>query len=366
MTRRGVGWPTPEQELVLRAALARGDEAVGRWEEWRARVDLDDVDPGSFRVLPLLYRTLASAGVEEARLAKLKGVYRQTWSRNQLLFHRAAQLLPRLAEAGIDTLVLKGAALATLYYRDVGVRPMEDLDLLVPTAAAARAMEVLVANGWTPSTPRPETRVAVWHADSFADAQAQSLDLHWNALWQLSNDDELWAGAVPTTLNGVPTKTLGHADQLLHVCIHGLHWSPTPPIRWVADAMKVLEVAGDELDWDRLVRVADANHVTLAAEETLGYLAEAFGAPVPPAILARLGAAKKPFAERQAYAVTGRRPNPAGMLRLLWVRHRRLRREGGTIGFVTYVQRHAGLERRSQLPKHVVRQLRYGRWRRAR
>ncbi len=77
-------------------------------------------------------------------------------------------------------------------------------------------------------------------------------------------------------------------------------------------------------------------------------------------------AAKTTYSERKAFEVTGRRPNPAKMLRVLWDRHRRLRREGGTIGFVTYVQRHAGLERRSQLPKHVVRQLRYGRWRRAR
>ncbi len=362
---RSVGWPRPEQELVLSAALAEGDEAIALWEEWSAAVTLDDVDPGSFRVLPLLYRTLANAGVEEERLAKLKGVYRQMWSRNQLLFHRAAHLLPRLAEAGVDTLLLKGAALVTLYYRDVGVRPMEDLDLLVPTADAPRAMQVLVANGWNPTTPRPESRVAVWHADSFSDPQGQNLDLHWNAFWELSNDSDLWAGAVPTTLNGVPTKALGHADQLLHVCVHGLHWSPTPPIRWVADATTVIRVAGSELDWDRLVRVAVANHVTLPAGATLGYLAER-GAPVPPAVLADLTAAKTTYAERKAFAVTGRRPNPAKMLRVLWDRHRRLRKEGGTIGFVTYVQRHAGLERRSQLPRHVVKQLRYGRWRRAR
>ena len=358
----GVAWPTPEQELLLRAALADGDRAVRPWEEWSARVALDDADAGSHRLLPLLYRTLAAAGVDEARLTKLKGVYRHSWSRNQLLFHRAAQLLPELAAAGIDTLALKGAALAPLYYRDLGARPMDDLDVLVPKADARRAMEVLQANGWRPGTPRPEARLAVWHADSFVIEDGWSLDLHWNALWQLSDDADLWAGAVPMTLNGVPTKALGHADQLLQVCVHGLRWAAIAPIRWVADATKVIEVAGGDLDWDRLVRVADANHLTLAASAGLGYLTEAFAAPVPSAVLEELRAAKKPYYERQAFAASMRRPTPARMLRVLWERHRRLGPDSGS--FLTLVQRHAGLERRSQLPGHVVRQLRAGRWRR--
>jgi len=358
----GVAWPTPEQELLLRAALAEGDPAVALWEEWSALVPLEDVDAGSHRLLPLLYRTLAAAGVEESRLTKLKGVYRYSWSRNQLLFHRAAALLPEFAAAGIDTLVLKGAALSTLYYGDLGARPMDDLDLLVPRADAARAMQLLQASGWRPATPRPESRLAVWHADSFVDEGGRFLDLHWNALWQLSDDADLWSGAVPTTLNGVPTKTLGHGDQLLHVCVHGLRWAPIAPIRWVADAAKIMEGAGADLDWDRVAALARANALTLSLEHALRYLAEALAAPVPPVVIAELAAAKKPLHERLAFRASMRRPNPARMLRVLWERHRRLGPDSGS--FLTLVQRHAGLERRSQLPGHVVRQLRAGRWRR--
>ncbi len=113
-----------------------------------------------------------------------------------------------------------------------------------------------------------------------------------------------------------------------------------------------------------MARVARANDLTLALEHALRYLAETFAAPVPPGVLANLAAAKKPFHERMAFRASMRRPNPARMLRVLWERHRRLGPASGS--FVTYVQRHAGLERRSQLPGHVLRQLRAGRWRRAR
>ena len=53
-------WPTTDQELLLRACLRTGTDAVDAWRRWRSRIDLDDVDDASFRLLPLLYRTLAT------------------------------------------------------------------------------------------------------------------------------------------------------------------------------------------------------------------------------------------------------------------------------------------------------------------
>jgi hypothetical protein len=358
-----VVWPTPAQELLLAAALSEGGEAVAAWEAWGRVADVDGADPGSQRLFPLVYRRLAAAGVDDPRLAKLKGVYRFSWSRNQLLFHQGAAAVRALREAGIDTLLLKGAALATLVYRDPGVRPMDDLDLLVHREDAPRAMDVLRAAGWRPASERPEERLAVWHADYFVDAGGRALDLHWNALWQLSDDADLWAGSVPTSLNGVPTRALGHADQLLHVCVHGLRWASVPPIRWVADAVLVVRSAGDELDWERLVRVARANDVTLAAGRALGYLREAFAAPVPASVTGELAAARKPVHERLAFRAHAGRPAPHRMLAVLWDRHRRLPDRGS---FVSFVQRHSGVERKAALPGHLVRKLRAGRWRESR
>jgi hypothetical protein len=356
----GVVWPSPAQELLLHAALGEGGEAARAWEAWSRVADVDSADPGSQRLFPLVYRRLAAAGVDDPRLDKLKGVLRHSWSRNQLLFHHGAAAVRAFGEAGIDTLLLKGAALATLVYRDPGVRPMEDLDLLVHRQDAARAMDVLRAAGWHPTSARPEERLAVWHADSFVDEGGRALDLHWNALWQLSDDAELWAASVPAALNGVPTRALGHADQLLHVCVHGLRWASVPPIRWVADGVLTVRAAGPALDWGRLVRVARANDVTLAAGHALAYLREAFAAPVPEEVTAELAAARKPVHERLAFRAHVGRPAPHRMLAVLWDRHRRLPDRGS---FVAFVQRHSGVERRSQLPAHLARKLRRGRWR---
>jgi len=76
-------WPTREQELLLRAALLQGNDAINAWHEWKSSVDIEQLDQGSYRLLPLLYRSLHIDGVEDPLMNKLKGVYRMTWYKNQ-------------------------------------------------------------------------------------------------------------------------------------------------------------------------------------------------------------------------------------------------------------------------------------------
>ena len=71
-------WPTPAQELLLRSALLTGPGALEAWQRWKSQHDLveSELDHGSFRLLPLVYRNLSAQGIEEPHLARLKGIYR--------------------------------------------------------------------------------------------------------------------------------------------------------------------------------------------------------------------------------------------------------------------------------------------------
>ena len=79
-------WPTREQELLLQAALMQGKETIDAWEAWKSTVEIAQIDQGSYRLLPLLYKNLRDHGVEDPWADTLKGVYRSTWYKNQLLF----------------------------------------------------------------------------------------------------------------------------------------------------------------------------------------------------------------------------------------------------------------------------------------
>ena len=84
-------------------------------------------------MMPLLSRTLTARGVDDPDLARLKGVYQFSWYRNTMLFTDAAALLRQLGAADISTMLLRGAAIAIGYRSDVGMRAMNDMDVLVPS-----------------------------------------------------------------------------------------------------------------------------------------------------------------------------------------------------------------------------------------
>ncbi|MEO8586863.1 MAG: nucleotidyltransferase family protein, partial [Acidobacteriota bacterium] len=142
--------PTPEQQLLLLAALLGGPEAAEAFESWATRVNFDLLDQGSYRILPALHANLRTRGVTHPLMSRLQSVSRAAWYRNQLLRHRGADVVRSLESAGLETLLLKGAALVASGYVDVGARPMSDVDILVRRRDANAAMDTLLAAGWEP------------------------------------------------------------------------------------------------------------------------------------------------------------------------------------------------------------------------
>lgn len=354
--------PTPEQLLVLHAALDPVDAARTAWERWRRGVDFEAIDRGSARLLPLVYRNLGPDAFDAEVAGRLKGLYRRSWSRNQLLFKRAAEAIEVLAAEGIETLVVKGASLALLSYEDVGVRPMDDVDVLVPVERTSEAISVLTAAGWSPGKDDPEGWTEVHHSLGFAGPNDGEVDLHWFSLWQSAGDRELWADSVPLELAGASTRAPSRADQLLLTCVHGTPWSPLPPFRWIADAITVIRGGGERLDWDRFAAEAERRQLTVACAAALAYLREEFGAPVPDTVLERLRAAPASRHERAAFRAACRPDSSLRALRMAWDRYRRLRDlDTGAprpTSFIAFARRFWGIESAWRLPLHAARRLR--------
>jgi hypothetical protein len=341
LSTAGNCWPTSAQHLLLRAALLHDAEALAAWQRSTQAVDLDGLDAGSIRLLPLLYRRLERNGVRDALMGKLKGVYRHAWYGNQLRLRDAAVVLGELRRRAIEPMLLKGAALTLLHYRDYGLRPMEDVDIFVRTHQWRPAVTALTDLGWRPRVPVTPRRVAASHAMDFADARGQRIDLHWHLLpdgcWP-GADDEFWEHASATTLHGVRVSVLGATDQLFHTCAHGVKWEHVPPLRWIADAAMILGDPSVQIDWDRLVRLADRLRLILPLRDALTHLGSALGLPVPPPVLAALDTARISPAERWEYRL---RTRPAsrglGRLREHWLRYRRLRKAPGGLDGITFV-----------------------------
>src|SRR5579862_2246005 len=153
--------PTRREELVLQAALLPDERAVRAWESVRASIDPSryDDDPEVQRMLPLVHHNLRGLGVDDELQPALAALTRQSWFAMHRMLERCAAPLSQLEQAGIPTLVLKGVALALLYYPEPFFRPVTDVDVLVPVRRAADAIDALAEGGWTAGRRLPRERL---------------------------------------------------------------------------------------------------------------------------------------------------------------------------------------------------------------
>lgn len=286
MRKRGLTgsfWPTRQQELLLRAALLSGTEATQAWIEARPRLDIDRLEEGSYSLLPLVYRQLQEAEVTEPLLPRLKGIYRHTWSKNQVVLRELRAVVDTLAAAGVEPLVIGGAA-RLAYYPELGLRTLTEFELLVRAHDVERSLRAL---GWHGDTVPP--RVLRGRSTLRVEtAEHRPFGLHWRLLpeYAVDGDEPVWQRARKIELPDVDVLGLGPADELLHVCAGGVRTALWANVQWIADAVVILRTS--DVDWDGLVTQAEKRRASPRLREALAYLVQLLDAPVPPGVLSRL------------------------------------------------------------------------------
>jgi hypothetical protein len=270
------------EDALLRAALRDGDAALEAFAEWREFFDFEGKhEAGQFRLLPLLHANMARLGCRDPVMARLRGVHRHAWVEGQLRQRSAAIVLRLMNEASIPTLITKGLALAQDYYSDQSLRPMQDMDLLVPLDHAEEAVSVLQEAGWQFIYPLNayslggEERAALMvlrNGLGMMDSSRNEVDLHWRPLHdcvvpQIS--DWFWRDREPLPISGERSSRPGPGPLLFHVISHGLRPNPMSPLRWIADATMILKRSGSDIDWDTFWEMARRSRLERRLSEGL-------------------------------------------------------------------------------------------------
>ncbi len=354
-------FPTETQELLLHAILDRPRDALAAWKEWRGRVEIETLDPGSNLLLPQLYHRLVELGSGDPLLPRLKGVYRFTWAKNQLLLRRAEFLLGRLQDSGIQTMILKGAAMTLLYYGDAGLRAMEDVDIAVQPQDGPAAVRILEECGLKPVYRRRKNYIPVRHGCNFVGTGGVGVDLHWHVLHQRCRaeaDRVFWENTSPVQLRSAATSSPAPAELLLHTCVHGARWNPNSHLRWIADALRILGDAQRPVAWQRVTDAADALRLSVPLRHTLGYLRARFAAGVPQEAMDRLEASPVARWQVREYELLARKPGFFGEIPSLWPRfigHQEAEgRRASPAGFLGFLREWYGLDHAWELPAALL------------
>lgn len=322
-------WPDGRQLLLLHVALGEADVAREALERWRSAVDPAFLDSASRRLLPLACWNLERHGVAAPGLDVLRRSFAESWVRSQQVLEGLATILDAFRSARIPVILFKGAALAIGTYPKSGLRPMVDVDVLVPFDAADEAGRVLGRLGAAATSKDPGGRRAMLHGTEHlleVGGRPLAVDVHRSALWEgrrAGDDDAFRERSVPVP-GREGARMLCPADELLVACVHGLRWSQVRPVYWIADAVMLVRDARRPVEWGLLVGEARRRRLARPVGAALRFLAEAFGAPVPASAIAELESAGRKLRDRLEFECRSRPPQPVRGLFLHWCDHARV------------------------------------------
>jgi hypothetical protein len=219
---------------------------------------------------------------------------RSTAVHNLRLRYELGRIVEALGRSGIAVLALKGIVIAYTAYGDPSLRPMTDLDILVPARKKEQVLKILEELGF--EYPEGVDAILPEHSTRLAPLQEFSIPLRLRGstvLVEVHSElecsepllpapvAEFWSRSVTVELGGFQLQTLCPEDFLFHLCLHAsrahrFEAGPRPlvDIRVLLDSFANWDwatIAARSIQW----QCGPWMYMTLAAARNLA------GAPVP-------------------------------------------------------------------------------------
>lgn len=169
------------------------------------------------------------------------------------------KILAGFERENIPSVLLKGVSLAPLVFEQEWLRPMRDMDIMVPKGKEADAAKVLREIGFDLPDRQPSKFMRFTHQLPNATLHHKgfkiSVEVHHNAFASDSRGNFFYDDVAPNlqTVNwrGLEFKCMGHHDMLHHVARHmeALHPGSVLKLANVLDLIFYAEKYQDEIDW---------------------------------------------------------------------------------------------------------------------
>jgi hypothetical protein len=199
---------------------------------------------------------------------ELKKDYYLNAAKNTLIFEELRKVLKAFKEDGLQVIVLKGAALASTVYKNLALRPMTDVDLLVNQEDLLLADERLKVLGYMPSDRSandinffPSYLTSLDYRNS--SQNSPSFHVHWHFVNStVPNEsyinyvkmENIWRDAEKADIAGVETLVMAPHHLIIHLSEHALRVSHSASkLCYFCDLNEAVNFCGSRLDWNKLV-----------------------------------------------------------------------------------------------------------------
>lgn len=243
----------------------------------------------------------ASVSADEAPLAEAQALRRELQYAAALDAHQEqelARLLADCAARGVDTVLLKGMALAYTAYAAPHLRPRVDTDVMIRRDALPTIERILAAHGWT-HPAEPDRELSATQSHYVKDGPAGTIS-HIDVHWKIANPrvfadavsfDELHDRAVAVPSLGIRARACSATDALLHACIHRVaHHDDAIDLLWLWDIHLLTERLSVE-EHVRFLELARRTAMTAVCHRGVALAVDLFGGSAGTAMTKLLSAA---------------------------------------------------------------------------
>lgn len=223
---------------LLRNLLASDDNRAETRQAFLPSFVIEEADNETLALMPLFLKVNGYTHLESAIRNRINSMYRSVMRRNYLNLHGILPLLREFNQADIPVMIMKGIALGHVYYQDLALRAMGDIDIAVPHHRFAEAYGIALQHGFQGDR-------LLHSADLKKDGQI-ALDLHCQIFKESYAHEEretvLWARAEKVDFYGAAAYVMCAEDLLLGILLNQFYDSTCPlgnpgrPKKWIVDA----------------------------------------------------------------------------------------------------------------------------------
>ncbi len=282
--------PAPEIDLLLQACLAPPEVARLAWHRWLASRELDDASWPEMRLLAPLSARLRSLDPNSIYRPRIEGLAKSHWTQTQIMLGETLPAIKVLSAAGIECMLIKGAAGYAEGFGPTVRRLMGDVDMLVRQEDGPRAVDALTAAGWEATNGdsalllRQLARVRA--SSNYRRGAHGEVDLHTYAFHFCRRDEDLeralWRDSRSISFGGTDVRVPSSADSIAISLAHGVAGRDGD---WAIDIGQRINAGG--VDWDRTIERLERRALVPLALAGLDYL-RGLGIGVPQDVMRRL------------------------------------------------------------------------------
>lgn len=257
---------------------------------------------------PLLYWELSRpnklTSIPESAQKSLRRLYSETWANNKIIIMELETLAHFFKQAGIALVVLKGACLALTIYPDIGLRPMGDLDVLVPGDKRSMAEEIARSFGYEDQEieASPGLHNLLGHDVSLKKTGSPSISLEIHSSLVADRSflyavpvDWFWEqiehfGPSRLIASDLDLLMLTPTAQVLYAAAHAMlqHGGRIARLRWFYDIDRLIRFHEKDMDWELVISKAFSFEWGSALEAAISKTIAYFNTPVPEHVLTSL------------------------------------------------------------------------------